>query len=166
MDMVCLSLYVFFYALQLNFLHQNHRLYTTFIKHYLYILYRFSPVVNGASIAPVCSIYHTSVWCPWAIREEYEKWAQKKNLSLHLRQCNEEYKHLSCRIPIYMPLSVFLPYCIPVYHHLLLAHVVSLWESEKGTPSSQWVQSYARAHGLVSSSQAIYQPQFANISLP
>lgn len=36
----------------------------------------------------------------------------------------------------------------------------------KSTPSSQWVlQSYTRACGLVSSSQAIYQPQFANISL-
>lgn len=33
----------------------------TFIRHYLYILYRFAPVVNRASIAPVCSSYHRHV---------------------------------------------------------------------------------------------------------
>lgn len=40
------STYIFFYVLQLNFLHKDH----IFIRCYLYILYEFVPIVNEASI--------------------------------------------------------------------------------------------------------------------
>lgn len=35
----------------------------------------------GPPMPLVCSPYHTSVWFYWTVREEYEKWAQKRSQS-------------------------------------------------------------------------------------
>ena len=61
---------------------KDHRSCITFIRHYIYILYRFAPIVNGASNSPgLLPLPCISAVFNWNMRQEYEKWAQKRNQS-------------------------------------------------------------------------------------